>query len=352
MCIDLNSRDSMKALDPKGMLELIEGFPAQCREALGIGMAAEISDLEARPGVVGLAGMGGSAAGGDFVRALFEAHGSSPFIVIRDYELPNYFGVGDLVFIASYSGNTEETLSIYEAAKHSGARIIAITSGGEVEKRAIADGYPIVRVPGGQPPRASLGYMLIPVIAVCQRLKLIPEQDFTAAFDRLDEVSKDYGVDAADNDAKKLASEMQGKVGVCYGLGTYKAYLANRWRCQFNENAKYLLFANAFPELCHNEIMGWVGAEKQAPAYAGIILQDGTESENMKVRADVTAKVIGDKCHFHRVNARGESLIERMLSLTYIGDWASIYLARLNEVDPTEIENIDTLKSELAKLGK
>ncbi|RYG39536.1 bifunctional phosphoglucose/phosphomannose isomerase [bacterium] len=353
MAADLNSRDSMKALDPKGMLELIEGFPAQCREALAIGMSAEVSDLEARPGVVALSGMGGSAAGGDFVRALFEEHGSSPFVVIRDYSLPNYFGVGDLVFIASYSGNTEETLSVYDAAKHSGARIIVVTSGGEAERRATEDGYLVVKVPGGQPPRASLGYMLMPVIALCQKMKLIPEQDFAAAFERLDEVSAEYGVDAVDNDAKKLAGEMLGKVGVCYGLGTYKGYIANRWRCQFNENAKYLLFNNAFPELCHNEIMGWVAAEKQAPAYAGIILQDGTESENMKVRADVTAKVIGgEKAHFHRVNARGESLLERMLSLTFIGDWVSIYLARLNEVDPTEIENIDTLKTELGKLGK
>lgn len=348
--MDLNSRDVMKELDPKGMLELIEGFPAQCREALGIGSATQPPTLANRPAVVALAGMGGSAAGGDFVKALFERHGAAPFVVVRDYDLPNYVGVGDVVFIASYSGGTEETLSVYEQAKKSGATIIAVTSGGKLKEDAEAHGFTVYTVPGGNPPRASLGYMLMPVLAACVAMKLLPELDFAAAFARLDEVSADYGVEGQDPFAKEQARKMQGKIGVCYGLGLEAGLVANRWRCQFNENAKYLLFDNAFPELCHNEIMGWVEAKQQADRFAGVILTLGDESERMRVRAQVTARVISDTVEFGTVVARGETTLEKLLSLAYIGDWISIYLARLNETDPVEIANIDTLKAELAKL--
>lgn len=348
--IDLNSRDVLKELDPKGMLELIEGFPAQCREALGIGAATTPPTLSNRPGIVALAGMGGSAAGGDFVKALFERHGAAPFVVVRDYDLPSYVGVGDVVFIASYSGNTEETLSVYEQAKKSGATIIAVTSGGKLKADAEAHGFTVYTVPGGNPPRASLGYMLMPVLSACVGMKLLPELDFAAAFSRLDEVSADYGIEGGDAFAKETARKLQGKIGVCYGLGLEAGLVANRWRCQFNENAKYLLFDNAFPELCHNEIMGWVAADRQGDRFAGVILSFGDESERMKTRAQVTARVISDKVEFTTIVARGETAIEKLLSLTYIGDWISLYVARLNGVDPVEIANIDTLKEELAKL--
>jgi glucose/mannose-6-phosphate isomerase len=350
MPIDLNSRADVESLDPKGMYKLIEAFPAQCREALAIAEGVTLPALERRPAIVLLSGMGGSAAGGDFVRALFEDSGNAAFQVIRDYTLPNYVGVGDLLIVASYSGNTEETLSVYEKARHAGASIIAITSGGKLKALADEHGYPVYVVPGGQPPRSALGYMLIPAIHACQSLGLIPPQDFAAAFDLLDQQLADYGVDAIDNPTKALAQKLTGTITLLYGLGGYQALIANRWRCQINENAKHLAFVNAYPELCHNEIVGWEGALKQSSHFAGVVLTDGTESAKMKTRAAVTEQLTADKCEFTHVQAEGESLLERMLSLTYYGDWVSIYLARLNEADPVEIVPIDTLKEELAKV--
>jgi len=346
--MDLNRREVMKELDPQGMLELIEGFGAQCRSAHAIAVGAELRPLAAAPSNALLTGMGGSAAGGDFVRALFEAQGTIPFVVNRDYGLPAFVGSNSLVFCASYSGNTEETLAAYEDAKRKGARIIVVTSGGEIARRAAADGYETITVPGGQPPRSALGFMLVPVIVACERLGLLPAQDWPAAFAAIDTVASANGVAAVDNPAKQLAQAMFGKVGVCYGLGSWQGYLANRWRCQFNENAKYLLFANAYPELDHNEIMGWVAAHRQANGYAGIVLEDGEELAAMRTRARVTAQVIGDICPFHHVRAPEGDLLAKLLGLAHVGDWVSIYLARLNEVDPTQIENIDALKSALS----
>ena len=341
-------------LDPKGMYTLAVGFPDQCRLALSIAQAVELPELEVRPGVVMLTGLGGSAAGGDLVRALFEAHGSTPFIVNRDYTLPNYLGVGDLVFCASYSGNTEETLAAYDIAKRSGARVIAVTSGGKLAELARADGHTVILIPGGQPPRTALGLMFIPVLNACERMKLLPAQDYTETFALLDACAAKWGegVPFADNQPKQLADALHGRVAVLYGLGFYQAMVANRWKGQINENAKNLVFANVFPELNHNEILGWIKANEQGVAeWVGLVLEDGTESEKMKARARITETLVGGTAKFFHVRVQGTSFLQRLMSLTYFGDFLSLYLAALNGVDPETIDSINTLKSELAKVG-
>ena len=352
MAINLDDRSVVTELDPKGMLVLTEGFPQQCREALAIANQVHLPTLERRPGVVVVTGMGGSAAGGDFVRALFDHEGAVPMIVNRDYHLPAYLGVGDIVFCTSYSGNTEETLSAYADAKSAGAKVIAVTSGGKLKEQALADGYTVYTVPGGQPPRTALGYMLIPVIVACQKLKLIHQQDIEGAIELLEASAAEWTAEAPGNAAKKLAEKMHGAVPIIYGLGTWQGLIANRWRSQINENAKELTFFNSFPELNHNEILGWVEASKLGVnRYVGIILEDGTESAKMKLRASVSEKLIGDICPFEHVQAKGDTLLKKLLSLAYFGDFVSIYLARLNGVDPENIDWLIYLKDELGKIG-
>lgn len=341
-------------LDPKGMYRLTEEFPNQCRQALAISQAVEIGELPTRPSVAMLTGLGGSAAGGDLIRALFDAEASTPFIVNRDYHLPNYVGLADLVFCASYSGNTEETLSAYGDAKKNGAHIVCVTSGGKLAEMAKADGGTLIVVPGGQPPRTALGFMFVPLLSACERFGLLPKQDTEATFALLDKCVEMWGVNVPfeKNLAKQLAAELHGHVGVLYGLGPYQAIVANRWKGQINENAKNLAFPNGFPELNHNEILGWVKANEQGVAqWIGIVLEDGTESAKMKARAKVTQDLIGDKARFFHVQAQGETLLQRMLSLTFFGDFLSLYLAALNGIDPENIDAINVLKSELAKVS-
>ncbi|MFQ3668977.1 MAG: SIS domain-containing protein, partial [Fimbriimonadaceae bacterium] len=162
---------------------------------------------------------------------------------------------------------------------------------------------------------------------------------------------QDWGVETPfdANPAKQLAAALKGSVSVLYGLGSYQAVVANRWKGQINENAKNLTFANAFPELNHNEILGWVKAKDQGVGrWVAVILEDGRESAKMKERARVTTELISGVCEVHRVKARGESLLERMLSLTLFGDFVSLYLAALNDVDPENIDSINVLKKALA----
>ncbi|MCH7904301.1 MAG: bifunctional phosphoglucose/phosphomannose isomerase [Armatimonadetes bacterium] len=349
----LDDRATVERLDPGGMLRLAEKFPDQCREALEIALATSIEPLKQQPNVVVLAGLGGSAAGGDLTKVLFEADGTVPFSVNREYDLPKFVDRRSLLFAVSYSGNTEETLAAYDAAKGRGARVIAITSGGELAERASACGDEVIKVPGGQPPRTALGYLFVPVASACVQLDLLSNLPFDAAFRALDEGAKLWGVEPpeSDNTAKQIARSLHRSVGLLYGLGSWQAIVANRWKGQINENAKNMAFANAFPELCHNEILGWVKADGQGvDRWTTIMLEDGTESEKMRARARVTAQLIAKTTSVHSAQAIGGTLLEKALSLTYMGDFVSLYLASLNGVDPESIDSINTLKSELAKI--
>jgi glucose/mannose-6-phosphate isomerase len=128
--------------------------------------------------------------------------------------------------------------------------------------------------------------------------------------------------------------------------------IANRWRSQINENAKQLAFFNGYPELNHNEILGWVNAGKMGVGkFVGVLLEGGSASDKMRKRAQVTERLVENTAKFHHVTAQGESLLEQMLSLAYIGDFVSIYLARLNESDPENIDYINTLKQELESVA-
>jgi len=352
MAENLNDRSFVERLDPKGMLRLTEEFPNQCRRALEIAKAAPLPSDIGKPKLVVLTGLGGSAAGGDFTRALFEAQADVPFVVNRDYSLANCVGPDTLVFATSYSGNTEETLAAYDDARAKGAKLVVVTNGGKLAAKAQADGVPAILIPAGQPPRTALGYLLIPVVYACEKFGLLPPQDYEAAFSLLDRCRSDWTVEAVDNPAKALAQALFGKLGLLYGLGSWQAVVANRWKGQINENSKNMAFVNVFPELNHNEILGWVGAGKQGVAnWVVVLLQDGSESAKMKARARVTAELTKDLAEWHSVEARGVNLLQKMLSLTYFGDFVSLYLAALNGVDPENIDWINVLKSELAKVG-
>lgn len=349
----LDNLDFVTRLDPKGMFRLTCDFPEQCRRALEISLAAELGLGGKQFGGAMLTGLGGSAAGGDFTRALFDAQGSIPFTVNRDYHLPSWVNASTLVFCASYSGNTEETISAYHDAKNAGCTVIAITSGGKLAEMARADGFPVIQIPGGQPPRTALGYMLVPTIVACEQLGLLPTQPWEQAISVLDKAAAHWATAKfEENETKQLGEFLFGKLSVIYGLGYWQSLLANRWKGQINENAKNMTFSAAFPELNHNEILGWVEADKQGVAnWVGLLLEDGTESAKMNERFRVTESLIKQVCEFRRVTVHGDSLLEKMLVMALLGDFISLYLAALNGVDPENIDSINNLKTALSKVS-
>lgn len=347
---NLDDANFVTELDPKGIYRLALDFPDQCRRAHKIARQTDVFFADFKPDNIVLTGLGGSAAGGDFMRCLVDAQGSVPFLVNRDYTLPRYVGKNSLVICSSYSGNTEETLSAYADAKSRGASIAAITSGGKLAEMARDDGYPVIQINAGQPPRTALGYMLIPGIYLLETTGMLPAQNYERAFAELDRCVADYRVEVGidSNPTKQLAQTLEGKVANIYGLGAGPGVVANRWKGQINENSKNMAFANIYPELNHNEVLGWTKASLQTAIWHLIVLRDGQESAKMAARDRVTRELIGTPST--DVLARGEDLLTRLLSLAFYGDFVSIYLAALNRVDPENIDAINILKAELAKV--
>ncbi len=354
MPTNLDDANVLRTLDPDDMMGLVLGFPEQCEKAIAIARSAPIAPLPTPPASVIVTGLGGSAIGGDLLRALMESEASIPCFVNRDYHLPSFVGPSTLVITASYSGNTEETLSAYADARRAGAQVVAITSGGTLGEQARTDGYTVITVPGGQPPRSATGYLFFPMLIALERLGILSDQ--SAAIDealaqlraKRDALRPD--VPSVQNPAKQMANALYGRLPVVHGTTGYLSVAAVRWKCQFHENAKTLAISSAYPELDHNEIVGWAHARAQASNWSLITLRDPDLSAKMQKRVEVTTGLIGDTAQKHDITAEGDSLLARMLGAIYLGDWVSLYLAYAYNLDPTAIENIDTLKAELGKV--
>lgn len=305
------------------MSVLTTGFLNQCQQAVSIALSVVLTEnLRGKRHIV-VTGLGGSAAGGDLLTALLANQGSVPCSVNREYAMPSFVDGDSLVFATSYSGNTEETLSAYQDAKARGASIVVVSSGGKLSEWAATDGFPLISVPGGQPPRTALGYMFMPLVVACEQLGYLPDQDFDDVFSAIESVALTCGFEQpeAANPAKKLAQAMTGKLATLYGAGGWQYALAQRWRGQINENSKEMVVTHFFPELCHNEILGWEGSHKQGvDDWVSVVLWGGDESQRIRDRIAITKRLIGDATLFLDVTAMGSTRLAQMLSLAHFGD--------------------------------
>ena len=247
------------------------------------------------PGGLVVCGMGGSAVGGDVARAAIGSRAQRPMRVVRGYDLVPWM-VGDaLVLCASYSGNTEETLACFEAAGQLGAPRVALTTGGQLAERAREAGVPVIGVPSGMQPRAAVVYMTIAVAPVRHRrgrLRVAPGARPRPPPTLLGELAEEWGPDApADSRAKALAAALDGAIPVIYGAGPTGA-VAQRWKTQFNENAKQPAFAGVLPEANHNDICAWERAD-QFGRFAAVLLDDDRLHPQLRRRVELTARIVG-----------------------------------------------------------
>jgi glucose/mannose-6-phosphate isomerase len=251
------------------------------------------------------------------------------------------------VVCASYSGNTEETLSAYSAAGAAGAARVVVTTGGKLLDQAYADGVPVLEVPAGLQPRAAVAYMTTAMLECAYRCGAAPPMraELLGAIELLETLAEEWGPDAPDgSEAKALAIVLQDVVPVIYGADSTCA-VARRWKAQINENAKAPAFSAELPEADHNEICAWERADGR---FAGVLLDPCTLAPRMERRLELTAGLIATTgAPMRRVRARGSGALERVLSLVFLGDLVSIYLAALDGVDPTPVEQIERFKRAL-----
>lgn len=354
--VDLDDLDAIERLDSEGVLAAVESFGAQCRQGWERGLAtADLPDARGIDSVVVL-GMGGSGISGDAVRAVIGERLPVPLEVLKSYgPLPPWVTRNTLVFAVSYSGETEETIGAFEEAIGRGTRSVAISSGGMLADMALEQGIVHVAIPSGMQPRASLGYLTLPIFGVLARMGLVPDMqdDVDEAVEVLSEIGElcHRTRQSQDNPAKDLAARMVGRVPVVYGGHGLTATAAYRFKCDLNEYAKTPAFHAVLPELDHNEIAGWKHLkELTSSSFVLILLRDVHEDPRIASRFDLTRKLIDDKvAEVVELNARGDFPLARILSLILVTQLAAIYLAVALGVDPGPVEVIQRLKSELTK---
>ncbi len=354
VAIDLDDIGAISALDKADMLGDTVAFDRQCRAALEIGRAAELKVDPSRVANIIVMGMGGSGISGDVSRVLFEDELKVPLFVNRHYDLPAFAGPGTLAIAVSYSGNTEETLSGFNVALERGAQVLVVSAGGKISELAVEKGLSLVAIPKGLQPRAALGYLSVPLAVVLARLGFVADVGpaMEEAIDLLRREAERYGptVPLAENPAKQLATAFFDKMPVVYGSEGLTGLAAFRWRCQLNENAKVCGRWNMLPELDHNEICGWQELEELGRRAHLVFLRDRDEHQQIKKRFEATRELIAN--HFDGIEeftSAGESKAAGLFSLICLGDFASIYLALLNGIDPSPVERIESLKKRLVE---
>jgi glucose/mannose-6-phosphate isomerase len=299
--------------------------------------------------------MGGSAIAGDLIAGVYRDRLRRPVATVRDYILPGWVGPDTLVVLCSYSGNTEETLTCSMQAMERKSLIVGITSNGKLADLGGRQGMPIIGVPPGMQPRAALLDLFTPMLVTLSRLGVLPPIDGELDDGRaaLEAAVAAYGprVGESENPAKQLATELAGAVPVIYGAEATSA-LAYRWKCQFNENSKVPAFWHALPEMNHNEIVGYEGLAGFHKLAHVLMLRDARQHRQVERRFDLTRRLIEERVRgVVSISGDGDTALARLLDLVLLGDYVSLYLGCLHEVDPGPVEIIEQLKRDLASSG-
>jgi len=313
----------------------------------------EVASYEGwQPSNVVYAGMGGSALAA-LVTTSWPGF-TVPFEIVRGYEVPAYVGEQTLVVVASYSGNTEETLSALAQAEVRGAKVAVITAGGKLQQAAAAKRYPLAVLPKTEQPRYATLANVAALLAATAPYDIVAAKDYQTELagvaEFLQTATKQWQPNAATtkNLAKQLALEMIGKSVVVYA-GSKLWPAAYKWKIGFNENAKQVAWAGQYPEFNHNEFVGWSQQPPDKP-YAVVELRSTLEHERIQKRFTVSERLLsGRRPAPHVVEPAGKTLLEQLVWTMAYGDFVSVYTGLLNGLDPAPLDLVDKLKKELGE---
>jgi glucose/mannose-6-phosphate isomerase len=351
--IDLDNQSAMAKLDVEDMLGHVAALPQQCRDAWALTQDLELPVRHFRADKIVIAGMGGSAIGGDLAVAVATPKSPIPIVVRRGYDLPAYVDRQTLVIASSYSGNTEETLSAFQAARGRGCPLAAIATGGKLAELATAWDMPLISFSYQSQPRAALGYMFVSLLGILRAMGVVGrlEDEMEKALALLESEGSRLAPDVplAQNPAKQLASSLVGRLPIVIGSGPMEP-VARRWKSQFNENSKGWSYFEAMPEMNHNAVSGIHFPAEPADLTTVLFLSNMGLHPRNRLRLDLTQEVFeGQGVVCQQIPIQGESRLAQVLFGVQLGDYASTYLAFLNGTDPTAISDIVGLKQRMSE---
>lgn len=340
-----------RSLDQFDMYGKIADWPEQVARSLPNGIDAGKSHAADAPRCLVWAGMGGSAIGGDFAAAIAQSRASFPILVHRGGHLPAWVGKQDRGLLVSFSGNTAETVDAAEAAASRGIGLDLLTSGGKLGPWGEAQGIPVVKVPGGRPPRSALGDLFSSSLGLLAGRGWIdlPQDEIDethAGIAEVTRINKEEPTDAS-HPCSPLIELLDDRLPMIYGTGAMLP-VARRWANQLNENSKRPAHWGELPEMNHNEVVAYLEGTPWGERSALIFLVDPDSPADVLKRVDVTlslAERAGWKGQI--IHANGGTGLARLLTMTILGDWLSYWVALAEKVDPTPIPTIDALKAAL-----
>lgn len=335
--------------DPEKLFEVLRDSYTQIQDSFDTQFSIAHDDKLNITSVV-ITGLGGSAIAGDFFRNLFRSELKVPVLVNRNYGLPEFCNKGTLVIVSSYSGSTEETLSSFEDAVNRGCKIFCISTGGELVKRAKAKNIPCFVLKPGFQPRYSFGLSFTALVRVLAEYGVIPHsneflQNSIALWKNRGEELSSEG-----NSAFQLAVKLLGTVPVIYGVADYTDSIVMRTKSQFNENSKVHSYFHNFPELNHNEIIGWETHAASGLKFSLLVVSDEIYHPQVKRRIEITSELIRKQgTEVYMVSSEKSEFGLRLMDIIYYLDWVTYYFAILRGKDPGEIDFIHLLKKRLAE---
>lgn len=348
--MDLDRLETIQEYDRENMLQRIHDLPQQLAHAWNLGLSLPLPEFPRFQHVV-IAGMGGSAIGGDLVAAYTSASCPVPITVLRDYTLPAWKDV--LVICSSHSGNTEETLSVFDQALAANLPILAVTTGGKLAQKASEAGTGLWIFEDDFQPRAAVGFSFGLLLAALTRLGLFDQVTAAQEIDAAVQAMKEQQVNllpeipAALNPAKRMAGQFVGRWPVLFGSGFLQP-IARRWKTQINEIAKALASFEFIPEADHNTLQGLHFPEDPSGKTLTFFITSKHNHPRNKLREEFTRQIFmleGITTDFYR--APGRSVLDSMWTALHFGDYLSFYLAIAYGVDPTPVPVLQNLKQQL-----
>lgn len=322
------------------MLDYIKKCPEMVQDAINATKNANLPRYDFKRILV--CGMGGSAIGGNLLTDLLRHDFKIPVEVSRRYRLPDHADKDTLVFVVSYSGNTEETLSQFVEARKRGLKIIGLSSGGYLKKWCDSLSVPFIELPAGFKPRAALPYLFFPMLEYIQQS--MEDIDFSVDVEETIKVLETLRMDKErEDEIKTISGLIKNRRISIYGPEDFEA-VVRRIKGQLNENSKLPSSWDVFPELNHNEIVGYEDNELNKENYV-IILRDNDEHPGVKLRIDATKKIIQEKTKgIIEMRSIGKSKLSKLMSFVFLGDLLTYYLAKEEGKSPDKTDNIDELK--------
>lgn len=351
----LDTQETIKEIDKENMFEALSKFPEQIKESQKIVDESDLTSIYKIDNII-ISGMGASAISGDIVQALYREKLDIPIFVNRDYTLPKWANKNTLLISQSYSGNTEETLHTFKHGYQKRCHIISITSGGKLEEYSTKREIPVIKIPSGNQPRASTGYILFSSLYAMKKIGLIqneiqPEIDETIK--TVSELKEQIKKETPENQniAKQHAKKIQKTFPQVYGWGIYTP-IAKRWCTQLNENSKLICRYDEVSECNHNDIVGWsMNPDISKKATCILMRDEELESIYMTKRLNFMKKLYNDVAsQVIEIKPNGKKNLTKMMTMMYLGDYISCYLAILRKIDPSPVDAISELKKVLSRI--